>query len=484
MTYSCVDGQKFDASKSACLIGYTCPEVAAAPTITSDAAQIDASTSYPYLIKLGPATYYGDFRTTSCQNVNDSIQGKPDWVTEEDMFQSKEECCKESFSWIPLENCLGPGFKESNYVVGSRSPTLNPTMSPTMVPSVSRVPSPSPTLKLGPAVYYGDISTTECRSIKDSTQGKPDWVKEEHLFKMKEECCKEMYSWMPLENCLGPGFIESNYITSTPTISPTTVPSLRPSISSLPSSSPSSSPSMLRELDSIPQDSSMTPPTTDDVPTAASDTQNQADANFLVDLLGWANADAPMLPEESTIDMFSSTSPPVKEKSQISELTLPIISDATLSQSRPNANFGANTALAVDGGSQDASSEKLDSLLKFDVGMLDSTQDIESAVLKVYALSNCLETTFTTTVDSDWNHEDVTWDIAPTESGGVLFGAIKEVRQHQWYEIDIARAIKWHDYISPDDSNVSFLSIRLASSENSRCLYSSMESGGANAPVI
>eukprot|EP00986_Skeletonema_menzelii_P014855 scaffold10457_cov176-Skeletonema_menzelii.AAC.1 len=224
MTYSCVDGQKFDASKSACLIGYTCPEAAAAPTITSDAAQIDASTSYPYLIKLGPATYYGDFRTTSCQNVNDSIQGKPDWVTEEAMFQSKEECCKEMFSWIPLENCLGPGFKESNYVVGSRSPTLSPTMSPTMVPSVSRVPSPSPTLKLGPAVYYGDISTTECRSIKDSTQGKPDWVKEEHLFKMKGECCKEMYSWMPLENCLGPGFIESNYITSTPTISPTTVP--------------------------------------------------------------------------------------------------------------------------------------------------------------------------------------------------------------------------------------------------------------------
>jgi len=136
--------------------------------------------------------------------------------------------------------------------------------------------------------------------------------------------------------------------------------------------------------------------------------------------------------------------------------------------------------LAVDGGSQDASSEKLDSLLKFDVGMLDSSQDIESAVLRVYALSNCLETTFTTTVDSDWD-EDVTWDIAPTESGGVLFGAIKEVRQHQWYEIDIARAIEWHDKISPDGS---FLSIRLASSENSRCLYSSMESGGANAPVI
>eukprot|EP00986_Skeletonema_menzelii_P014857 scaffold10458_cov219-Skeletonema_menzelii.AAC.1 len=143
MTYSCVDGQKFDASKSACMIGYTCPEAAAAPTtstMSSDAAQgvaivadyPDAPTSSP--IKLGPAVYYGDFRTSACQSINDSIQGKPDWVTEEYLYKSKEECCKEMFSWMPLENCLGPGFIESNYVVGSRSPTLSPTTSPTTVP--------------------------------------------------------------------------------------------------------------------------------------------------------------------------------------------------------------------------------------------------------------------------------------------------------------------------------------------------------------
>ena len=401
MTYSCVDGQKFDVSKSACSLGYTCPVAAAAPTATSTisktaiehataiAVDYPAPTSYP--TKLGPAVYYGDFRTTSCQNINDSLQVKPDWMREEDMFKSKEECCKEMFSWLPLANCLGPGFVESNYLVGSRSPTLNPTMSPT------------------------------------------------------------------------------------------TVPSSRPSFSV-----PSSSPSLPREVDSnsIHQHSTMTPPTTEDELKATSTSQNQADTNFLVDLLGWSNADMLPEPEGSTADIFSSTSLPVEGESQISELTLPIVSDATISRNRPSANFGANSALAVDGGApQDASSEKekLDSLLKFDVGMIDSTRNIESAVLRVYALSNCLGTTFTATVNSDWNHEKVTWDDAPSVRGGVLFGAIKEVRQNEWFEIDITRAMKWLDKISP---NGSFLSIRMASTENSRCLYSSMESGGANAPGI
>lgn len=381
MTYTCTDGQKFDVAKSACFHGYECPKAAEAPSTAPS-----VSPTLP-LITWGPPVYYGDFRTSGCQNINDLMQGKPEWVTEEDMFKSKEECCKETFSWVPLENCLGPGFVESNYEVGSRAPT------------------------------------------------------------------------------------------STPTMLPTTVPSSSPSVSS----APSSSSTLPKEVDSIPPHR-MPEPTTKDELTA------QADANFLVEMLGWANADMPevMIPEGSTFDTSSSTSPQVEENNQISELTLPIVSDATVSQNRPDANFGSNTALAVDGGAEDSGSgsEKLDSLLKFDVGMIDSTRKIESAVLKVYALSNCLESTFTTTVDSDWDHQEVTWDTAPSGRGGVLFDTIKDVRQNMWYEIDISRAIEWQDNISIDDSNGSFLSIRMASTESSRCLYSSMESGGAKAPVI
>ncbi len=374
-----------------------CPDVTDDPAsdaaVATLAADYPAPTSYP--TKLGRAVYYGDFRTTSCQNINDLMQSTPDWLQEEDMFKSKEECCNEMFSWLPLKTCLGPNFVESNYVIGSRSPTLTPTMSPTTVPS------------------------------------------------------------------------------SRPSVS----------ISSVPSSSPSSTTEL--DSDSIHQLSAATPtpPTNEDKLTVTSTSINQSepDANFLVEMLGWANVD--MLPGESFVDIFSSTSSPVEESSQISELTLPIVSDATLSRNRRSANFGSNTVLAVDG----EADNRYDSLLKFDVGMIDTTRNIESAVLRVYSQSSCLETTFTTTVDSDWDHAEVTWDTAPSaRRGGVLFGAIKDVELNEWYEIDITTAIEWHGNstnFSLGDSNDSFLSIRLASTEKSRCLYSSMESG-AHAPVV
>jgi hypothetical protein len=96
-------------------------------------------TNYP--TKLGPPIYYGDFRTSSCLSAAaDPVAVAagvvtPDWLTEDLMYQSKEECCAEMFGWAPLENCLGDGWVETNYVRGSRSPTLSPTMTPTVTPS-------------------------------------------------------------------------------------------------------------------------------------------------------------------------------------------------------------------------------------------------------------------------------------------------------------------------------------------------------------
>ena len=98
-----------------------------------------APTNYP--TKLGPPLYYGDFRTSSCLSAAADPTAVavgvavPSWLTEDLMYQSKEECCEDMFGWAPLENCLGEGWVETNYVRGSRSPTMSPSMTPTGMPS-------------------------------------------------------------------------------------------------------------------------------------------------------------------------------------------------------------------------------------------------------------------------------------------------------------------------------------------------------------
>jgi hypothetical protein len=98
-----------------------------------------APTNYP--TKLGPPLYYGDFRTSSCLSAAADPTaigvgvGVPSWLTEDLMYQSKEECCEDMFGWAPLDNCLGDNWVETNYVRGSRSPTMTPTLTPTSMPS-------------------------------------------------------------------------------------------------------------------------------------------------------------------------------------------------------------------------------------------------------------------------------------------------------------------------------------------------------------
>lgn len=453
ITYSCVEGQLFDISKAACSHGYSCPEavVSTTTTTTTSTAQAypqpqpqpspsnndnnnDQSSPTAHPTKLGRPAYFGDFRTTACQNIND-LQSPPEWVTDEYLFRSKEECCLEMFNWQSLDNCLGAGFVETNYVIGSRSPTQSPTFTPTNMPSLS------PSL-----------------------------------------------SSMPSSE---PSGVPSNIPSMMPSMSPSIAGSSAPSTTSSPSSS--SAPTSVATL-------APTPPTPAVVAqkitqyseeasssSTTTNTNHNAANDYLVELIGWANADMDTLyPEGSTV--VNPTPSPVAAEDQISELILSVAADATLSQNRPDANFGANTALAVDGGSVDAAGdslgERFDSLLKFDLSMIDSTRDIESAVLRIYALTDCLGGTFTTTVDSDWSQDEVTWDTSPSKYGGVMFGVLKEVRKETWYEFDISSALNWHENLSLDGSNGQFLSVRMTSSENSRCLYPSMESGGSKTPFI
>lgn len=129
-------GELLEAMTTA-ILGEGGMDVTAIPVGGSSSAT--APTNYP--TKLGPPLYYGDFRTSSCLSaaadptVIAAGVGIPSWLTEDLMYPSKEECCMDMFGWAPLENCLGEGWVETNYVRGSHSPTMSPSMMPTGVPS-------------------------------------------------------------------------------------------------------------------------------------------------------------------------------------------------------------------------------------------------------------------------------------------------------------------------------------------------------------
>lgn len=219
--------------------------------------------------------------------------------------------------------------------------------------------------------------------------------------------------------------------------------------------------------------------------------------SYLVDLIGWANDG---MDTYSTQDFssgghasysFSITDEPTpspitsSHHSQVSELILPVTDDATVSRQRPNFNFGEHQALAVDGGDLtttkgDSNGESFDSLLKFDVSLIDPTRAVESLVLKLYVVEGCnWGGTFVTTSDSSWQSSTITWDSAPVADGEVI-ARLASITPSQWVDVDVTTSLSWHDdataLVDP------YISIRIESDENSRCLYSSMESGDALSP--
>lgn len=217
-------------------------------------------------------------------------------------------------------------------------------------------------------------------------------------------------------------------------------------------------------------------------------TGNDDPSSFLVELLGWANTDY------SAVDNSRPTNAPTKKPTTdsfaISEIILPIVEDATVSLQRQSLNFGANSALAVDGGANtlhsqgDGLGERFDSLLKFDVGMIDHSRPVEKAVLRIYALAECMSGgTFVTTTDSTWDQETVTWETSPLGDGYEI-GTIGSVSKNTWYELDVLPALTWNDSISPFSLDSNLISIRISSAASSRCMYSSMESGQARAPYV
>jgi hypothetical protein len=217
---------------------------------------------------------------------------------------------------------------------------------------------------------------------------------------------------------------------------------------------------------------------------------NPNDPNsFLVELLGWANTDYSSV-DSNANPTKSPTKKPSTDSFAISEIILPIVEDATVSMQRPALNFGSNSALAVDGGTNsqlqqaDGLGERFDSLLKFDIGMIDPSRPVEKAVLRIYSLADCQSGgTFVTTTDSSWSQETVNWDTSPLGDGYEI-GTVGSVSVNTWYELDMLPAITWNDSISAFGPDTSVISVRISSSASGRCMFSSMESGQAKAPYM
>ncbi|KAL7467129.1 hypothetical protein ACHAXS_007499 [Conticribra weissflogii] len=405
--------------------------------------------------KLGRPIYYGDFRTASCQSSL-TFENAPDWIAEEDMFSSKEECCKTTFSWAPLENCLGPDFVEDNYVVGSRAPTLSPTHVPSSEPSASpttsAVPSAAPTV---------------------TASGVPSGVPSEVPSGVPSEAPSSAPSTPP-PTTTGPTVTQRpTATTEVPTASPTaTTPGelLMQSSSSLSSSTENSYGSLPRPTSQQQQQQ-----------------QQQQKDNFLVQLLGWTNSDLTVLDPPPPVEAEADVPPAEGMELQdadalaISTLTLPVLEDATISKQRTHDNFGTNSALAVSAGS--ISSEGFDSLLKFDVGIVDSSRVIDAAALHIRSVADCSQGgTFTTTTSSSWESRSVTWENAPGNDGYII-GTLQEVLQNEWYELDVLPALQWNDALSGFTSGT-YLSIRITTADDKRCMFASKESGEGTAPYL
>lgn len=115
----------------------------------------------PRFTYIGDAIYFPDFPARSCSTENPSPWLKPD-----EMFTTKEECCSTVMNWIPLEDCLGLDWIETNYYWNpTRAPTLSPSARPSTSPSASPSASPTRSPSETPTISPSSSEPTESPSM-------------------------------------------------------------------------------------------------------------------------------------------------------------------------------------------------------------------------------------------------------------------------------------------------------------------------------
>jgi glucose/arabinose dehydrogenase/chitodextrinase len=161
----------------------------------------------------------------------------------------------------------------------------------------------------------------------------------------------------------------------------------------------------------------------------------------------------------NTVNPTTPTPPPV--------LTFIPSDDATIRESRPDRNYGGDSALEVDLHS------RKDTLLRFDVNGTGGAT-ISSATLRLYVVdSSSVGGDFHIATDIDWSESTVTWNSAPASEGGSL-GSLSRVVSGVWYELDVTSLVNSDGPIN----------IRISSTSRNGVDYSSKENSNGNAPEL
>jgi myo-inositol-hexaphosphate 3-phosphohydrolase len=144
--------------------------------------------------------------------------------------------------------------------------------------------------------------------------------------------------------------------------------------------------------------------------------------------------------------------------------SLMVSADARVEEESPNTNYGSDTVLRVDGGSD----PDAESYLRFDV---NTASPVRRATLRVYSFSGSSQAPAVYTSSPSWSESSITWSTRPARSGTPL-ATVGAVQQNCYIEYDVTAAI-------PGNGSYSFV---LATSITDGVRLSSRE--GAQPPQL
>ena len=155
------------------------------------------------------------------------------------------------------------------------------------------------------------------------------------------------------------------------------------------------------------------------------------------------------------------------------ELILPSLGETTISSSRPNDNFGSLEAIAVTSGNLNTQSDRFDSLLLFDVSLIDPSMEIMEATLQLYNMNSCSGggKLYHAPGKHHWDELEVNWNTAP-QAQGIALATIDRMVAKSWSVVDLTSALSfWNEGYHSDKT----WSLRIMSLKDSLCMFAGGE---------
>ena len=482
-------------------------------------------------LRYGDPIYYPNFAMRRCDS--DPLY-KPKWTTIDEMFASKLKCCEAFFEYVVqqclgegfVEENLVTDAPATNaptsspIVRPSSFPSIAPSYDSSAVPSLSSEPSAAPvgTPTMDPTMTPTDLPTTTPTEVPtmapsftpsmspitptaspSSSPTKRPTKRPSHFVQAIVETAPPVY--IPKLTDVGVSASASSMVTNT-------APKREEGYYSLPSpwkqyfdpktenyyyhnpetgvtqwdypKRPVPPPPLLKQEEAPePYDLELKSEAfqVDSEPTSLVYDANPSGGQGY----GWTPTDVPTYSPTYSWPTYSpsfqdDTDPPTISQSPTAYveksvgLTIPLDSDATVSEGESITAFGTNPTLTVDG----TVGNRYDTMLSVNLGFMKAIPNYDTIILRLYVLEadglNC--GTFQTTLNPWWQQESVTWMNAPGANGEVLGDATVE-DGNDWIELNVTNLLT-----KMVDEAKTLLSIRLHSSEeSSRCVFAS--TGGA-----